>query len=261
MWLSDFRVVLPDRVLPRGSVLLAGGRIAEVADRPVPGAALSGDGLILMPGFVDMHGDMIEREVEPRPNVRMPMELGLRDLDHRLKVAGVTTAYAAVSFNPKSAYGHLRSIEHSKAMLRALKKMRPMLKVDHRVHARLEINNPQALEVVRELIAEGTADLVSLTDHTPGQGQYRDLERLARKTAAEKGLSQEEAARTVRARIAEKQRHAGEVAGQLAAVSALCAEHGIVLASHDDDTVEKVALMADLGATVSEFPVTLEAAR
>jgi alpha-D-ribose 1-methylphosphonate 5-triphosphate diphosphatase len=59
-----------------------------------------GHGLILLPGFVDMHGDMIEREVEPRPNVRMPMELGLRDLDRRLAVSGVTTAYAAVSFNP-----------------------------------------------------------------------------------------------------------------------------------------------------------------
>ena len=33
---------------------------------------------MLMPGMIDMHGDMIEREVEPRPNVPMPMEMGLR---------------------------------------------------------------------------------------------------------------------------------------------------------------------------------------
>lgn len=109
MWLSDIRVMLPDRVIARGSVRIEAGRIAEIAEAPQRGAALLGDGLILMPGFVDMHGDMIEREVEPRPGVPMPMELGLRDLDRRLKVAGVTTAYAAVSFNPKSAYGHLRS--------------------------------------------------------------------------------------------------------------------------------------------------------
>ncbi|ARE38798.1 Metal-dependent hydrolase involved in phosphonate metabolism [Rhodovulum sp. P5] len=261
MWLSDFRVVLPDAVLPRGSVRVEDGAIAEIADSPVPGAALNGEGLILMPGFIDMHGDMIEREVEPRPNVRMPMELGLRDLDRRLKVAGVTTAYAAVSFNPKSAYGHLRSYDHSKAMLRALKEMRGILKVDHRVHARFEINYPKALDVVEELIADGTADLVSLTDHTPGQGQYRDLERLAKKTAQQQGLSHEEAELAVRERIAEKQRHAGDVAATLAAISALCADHGIALASHDDDTVEKVALMHSLGATISEFPVTEEAAR
>ena len=193
MWLSDFRVVLPDAVLDHGALRIEDGTIAEIRDTPVAGAALdggiNGDGLLLMPGFIDMHGDMIEREVEPRPNVKMPMELGLRDLDRRLKTAGVTTGYAAVSFNPKSAYGHLLSYDHSKEMLRALKAMRAILKVDHRVHARFEINYPNALAVVEELIADGTVDLVSLTDHTPGQGQYRDIERLTRRTQAEKGVS------------------------------------------------------------------------
>ncbi|PLL12514.1 alpha-D-ribose 1-methylphosphonate 5-triphosphate diphosphatase [Tabrizicola sp. TH137] len=261
MWLSDFRVVLADRVLPRGSLRIEGETIAEVCDGIVPGAALYGEGLLLMPGFVDMHGDMIEREVEPRPNVKMPMELGLRDLDRRLKVSGVTTAYAAVSFNPKSAYGHLRSYEHSQEMLRALKALRPILKVDHRVHARFEINYPNALAVVEELIADGTVDLVSLTDHTPGQGQYRDLEHLARRTQRDLGLTPEEAEAHIRERIDEKRAHAGDVAATLAAMSGLCAAHGIPLASHDDDTAEKVALMQSLGATISEFPVTIEAAQ
>lgn len=261
MWLSDFRIVLPDRILPRGSLRIDGTTIVELRDVPVATAALHGDGLLLMPGFVDMHGDMIEREVEPRPNVKMPLELGLRDLDRRLKVSGVTTAYAAVSFNPKSAYGHLRSYEHSTDMLRALKALRPILKVDHRVHARFEINYPNALKVVEELIADGTVDLVSLTDHTPGQGQYRDLEHLARRTQRDLGLSAEEAQLHIQDRINEKRAHAGDVAATLAAISALCASHRIPLASHDDDTVEKVALMQSLGATISEFPVTVEAAR
>jgi alpha-D-ribose 1-methylphosphonate 5-triphosphate diphosphatase len=260
MWLSDFRVVLPDRVIPHGSVRVADGRIAEIAETPQPGAACSGGGLILMPGFVDMHGDMIEREVEPRPGVPMPMELGLRDLDRRLKVAGVTTAYAAVSFNPKSAYGHLRSHEHSTGMLRALKAMRAQLKIDHRVHARFEINYPNALAVVEELIADGTVDLVSLTDHTPGQGQYRDLEHLARRTERDHGLTRDAALAHIQGRIDEKRAHAGDVAATLSAMSRLCAVHGIALASHDDDTVEKVALMQSLGAAISEFPVTVEAA-
>jgi alpha-D-ribose 1-methylphosphonate 5-triphosphate diphosphatase len=259
MWLSDFRVVLADRVIARGAVRIEAGRIAEIIEAPQPGAALSGDGLMLMPGFVDMHGDMIEREVEPRPGVQMPMELGLRDLDRRLKVAGVTTAYAAVSFNPKSAYGHLRSYEHSKKMLRALKAQRPQLKIDHRVHARFEINYPNALAVVEELIADGTVDLVSLTDHTPGQGQYRDLEHLARRTEREQGLTRDEALAHIQNRIDEKRANAGDVAATLAAMSRLCAAHGIPLASHDDDTVEKVALMQSLGAAISEFPVTVEA--
>ena len=83
--------------------------IAEIRETPVDDADIDGDGLLLMPGMIDMHGDMIEREIEPRPGVRMPMELGLRDLDRKLANSGITTAYAAVSFSPGSTYGHMRS--------------------------------------------------------------------------------------------------------------------------------------------------------
>ncbi|MDO8985934.1 alpha-D-ribose 1-methylphosphonate 5-triphosphate diphosphatase [Cypionkella sp.] len=260
MWLSDFRVVTPDRVLERGSVRVEAGCIVEVAETPQSGAALSGDGLLLLPGFVDMHGDMVEREVEPRPNVRMPMELGLRDLDRRLAASGVTTAYAAVSFHPGSAYGHIRHFDQTSAIIRALKSMADVLKVDHKVHARFEITFPDALRVVEGLIAEGAVDLVSLTDHTPGQGQYRDIEAHVARVAREKGLSQSDAESEVARRIAQKHSTAGDMAATLRAISATCRAHGVALASHDDDTVEKVALMQVLGAGISEFPVTVEAA-
>ncbi|MBZ4691413.1 MAG: phosphonate metabolism protein [Cereibacter sp.] len=260
MWLSDFRVVLPDDVLERGSVRVEAGRIVEIADAPMPGAALTGGGLLLLPGFVDMHGDMVEREVEPRPNVQMPMELGLRDLDRRLAVSGITTAYAAVSFSPSSTYGHLRSFEHTSAVIRALRAMRGQLLVDHRVHARFEITFPAALEIIESLIAEGSVDLISLTDHTPGQGQYRDLEAHVAKVACEKGLSRDEAAEAVARRIEQKTHPAEVMTRTLRAISETCAAHGVALASHDDDTPAKVALMQSLGAAISEFPVTLEAA-
>ncbi len=260
MWLSDFRVVTPDAVLQRGAVRIEGGKIAEIADAPVPGAALNGDGLLLLPGFVDMHGDMVEREVEPRPNVRMPMELGLRDLDRRLAAGGVTTAYAAVSFHPGSAYGHIRHFDNTSAIIRSLKAMGEMLKVDHKVHARFEVTFPDALRVVEGLIAEGAVDLVSLTDHTPGQGQYRDMEAHVERVAREKGVSLTEAEDEVARRIAEKRSTAGDMAATLQAISDTCRAHGVALASHDDDTAAKVALMHSLGASISEFPVTVEAA-
>lgn len=260
MWLSDFRVVTPDGVLDQGSVRIEAGRIAEIIPVPVTNAALSGQGLLLLPGFVDMHGDMIEREVEPRPNVRMPMELGLRDLDRRLAVAGVTTAYAALSFNPASAYGHIRHFDNTTAIIRTLKAMANVLKVDHRVHARFEITFPDALRVVENLIAEGSVDLVSLTDHTPGQGQYRDLEAHVARIARDKGLSQAEAEEEVSRRIASRRSTAGDMTATLRAISDICSAHGVALASHDDDTVAKVALMQALGASISEFPVTVEAA-
>lgn len=260
MWLSDFRIVLPDGVLEKGALLIEDGVIARIEEGPVSHAAMPGGGLLLLPGFVDMHGDMIEREVEPRPNVKMPMELGLRDLDRRLATAGVTTGYAAVSFNPKSLHGHMRSYDHTKAMLRALAGLRDELSVDHKIHARFEVTFPDALKVIEELIAEGNVDLLSLTDHTPGQGQYRDIEKRVRTMMQVEDLSAEGARSRIDDRIAASAARAGNVETNLRAIAKLCAAHNVVLASHDDDTVAKVALMHDLGAAISEFPVTLEAA-
>ena len=258
LWLSDFRLVLPDAVLDRGSVRIEAGRIAEVREGPIAGAAMEGRGLLLLPGLIDLHGDMIEREAEPRPGVRMPVELVLRDLDRRLAAAGVTTAYAAVSFHRGDGDGGLRSAEHSEGLLRALKAMRGALSVDHRVHARFEVTFPGALATVEALIADGTVDLVSLTDHTPGQGQYRDVERHVAAVAHAQGLPEAEARDRVRRRM---ERGAAGLLATMQALAALCAKHGLRLASHDDDTEEKVALMAGLGAAISEFPVSPEAAR
>jgi alpha-D-ribose 1-methylphosphonate 5-triphosphate diphosphatase len=53
----------------------------------------------------------------------------------------------------------------------------------------------------------------------------------------------------------------GDVLNALQDLSARAQAAGIVLASHDDDTLEKVELVHGLGAALSEFPVTLEAAQ
>lgn len=261
MWLSDFRIVLKDRVIENGALRIEDGVIVEICETPISSADLRGDGMILMAGMIDMHGDMIEREIEPRPNVRMPMEMGLRDLDMKLATSGITTAYASLSFSPGSTYGHMRSYEFTGEMIRAVRAHSNSMLIDHRVHARFEVTFPAALSVVKELIGDGAVDLVSLCDHTPGQGQYRDLDRQAANIAKAKNISLEEAAEQLQRRIREKQETMGDLTATLRAITQYCALHGVPVASHDDDTAEKVALMHNLGANISEFPVTLEAAR
>ena len=260
MWLSDFKIVLADRVIDRGALRIADGLIAEISETPVADADIIGEGLLLLAGMIDMHGDMIEREIEPRPGVRMPMDMGLRDLDMKLATAGITTAYASLSFAPGSTYGHMRSYDFTSAMIRAVVAARPHLLIDHRVHARFEVTFPAALSVVKELVGEGAVDLVSLCDHTPGQGQYRDLDLQAANISKNKGISLEAAAEQLQQRIRDKQETAGDMRATLGAITQYCAMHGVPVASHDDDTVEKVTLMDQLGANISEFPVTLEAA-
>jgi alpha-D-ribose 1-methylphosphonate 5-triphosphate diphosphatase len=250
MWIADLRLVLPDRVVPRGAVRIEDGRIAEVVEEAGRGPAAN---LTLMPGIVDLHGDMIEKEVEPRPDCAFPLDVAVANLDSRLAAAGVTTAYAGVSF--AEGKKGLRSEERAREMVEALARLRADARTDLRVHARFEITNARAEPVMRDLLARGLVDMVSLTDHTPGQGQYRDLEQYIDYVSRAHGHSAEDAEKRARARMAAPP--AWEVAR---AVTELARAQNLPIASHDDDTAAKVAVMRSLGATISEFPVTIEAA-
>jgi len=258
MWLGNFTLVLPNEVVDTGSVRIEDGVIAEIRPEPVAGAAIDGGGRLLMPGFVDLHGDMIEREIAPRPNAQMPIDFGIHELDKKLAAAGVTTAYAAVSFATESVYGHVRSLETTSAVIEGINRLRDNLLIDHRVHARYEITNIGAAPTLERLLKADEIDMVSLTDHTPGQGQYNNIAAYIASISERRAITEEMAAEIVRKRIA--MRDNPEIEVKLKDIVSLALAHGLSLASHDDDSVEKVAEMFDLGVTISEFPVTLPAA-
>ena len=179
-------------------------------------------------------------------------------LDARLAAAGVTTAYAGVSFSRTAVDGQRRSFEHTSAIIRALKDNIQGLRVDHRIHARFDMTYTAAIEALDGLLAAGAVDLVSVMDHTPGQGQYRNVETLIA-NRMKSGLSEDQARAHVARRI-EDAVPAEDVLKNLERISQLCASHGVAMASHDDDTVAKAQLMADIGVVIAEFPVTIEAA-
>ncbi|TDK37076.1 alpha-D-ribose 1-methylphosphonate 5-triphosphate diphosphatase [Rhizobium deserti] len=258
MWLTNFTLVLPNEVVGKGSVRLEDGLIAEIRDELVAGAAMDGEGRLLMPGFVDLHGDMVEREIAPRPNAQMPIDFGIHELDKKLAAAGVTTAYAAVSFATESVYGTVRSLETTSALIEGINRLRDNLLIDHRVHARYEITNIGAAPTLERLLEAGEVDMVSLTDHTPGQGQYNNVEAYIASISERRAISVEMAAEMVQKRIA--MRDNPQIEAKLKDVVALALRHRLSLASHDDDSAEKVADMAALGVTISEFPVTAPAA-
>lgn len=259
MWLSDVCIVLPDRLIQNGAVRLQNGLIAEISQLPVQGG-IRASGHTLFPGFIDMHGDMIELELEPRPRVDFPMAVAIGHLDARLAASGVTTAYAGVSFSRTAKDNERRSFEHTSEIIRALKDNIEGLRVDHRIHARFDMTYTDAIAALDGLLTSGAVDLVSVMDHTPGQGQYRDLEKLIAYRSHGEGVSVEQARAQIEDRIAAAV-PAQQVLENLERVSHLCQRHGVAMASHDDDTVAKAHLMADIGAVISEFPVTLEAAK
>ncbi len=254
MWIYDVKLILSDSIIENGNLRIENGLIAEIVESDGQPS-----GFTVFPGFIDMHGDMIELELEPRPKVDFPIEVAVGHLDARLAAAGVTTAYAGVSFSRTATDGERRSFGHTSAIIQALKDNIKDLRVDHRIHARFDMTYTAALEALDGLLTSGSVDLVSVMDHTPGQGQYRNVESLLA-NRMNSGLSEDRARAHIVRRI-ENAVPAEQILENLRRISDLCRSHGVAMASHDDDTIQKSHLMADIGVVISEFPVTMAAAQ
>jgi alpha-D-ribose 1-methylphosphonate 5-triphosphate diphosphatase len=266
MWLTELQIALPDRLIERGAILIEDGAIARVVEGDAPpmrkGYVVHGEGLLLMPGMIDMHGDMLEGEVEPRPGAHFPMDMAVFELDKRLAACGITTAYAALSFwdGVSGRSTNHRSGEHARRMVTTVHALRAELLVDLRVHARYEVPTPSVAPALAELLDRGMVHLVSLMDHTPGQGQYRDMAQYVAFIAKWRNASPAEVEAETHERIRSTQGNP-QIWRTAADLVAQALAQRLPVASHDDDTPEKIDLMADFSVTVSEFPVTMAAAQ
>ncbi|WP_417328541.1 alpha-D-ribose 1-methylphosphonate 5-triphosphate diphosphatase [Halarcobacter sp.] len=207
----------------------------------------------IAPGIVDLHSDAIEKEIEPRPNATFPVELAVAELDKKLSMAGVTTMFHAIGFeeNPKKK----RSIDLAISQIEKINKANDKhLGVDNYVHARFELSCDEAVEPIKEVISKGMVKLVSLMDHSPGQGQFKSLESFKTYYESYYDLNDDEIQKVIDKKINKNEDKINELI-------AYTKEHNLTLLSHDDDCIEKLDGLLDLGVQISEFPLDLEVAK
>ena len=104
---------------------------------------------------------------------------------------------------------------------------------------------------------------LSLNDHTPGQGQFRDIDGyIARMKAYEltRGTSPLDVDGMLQT-IAKRAADTETLPAILTRLQAEAARTPLVIATHDDDSAQKTEFGYGLGARVGEFPVTVGAAR
>jgi len=257
LYLTHARAVLPDRTLADAAVLLVDGRIEAVCPERAPPGAREIDlgGSLLLPGMIDLHCDALEKEVEPRPHVHFPLDFACAQADRRNAAAGITTVFHALSFASHEL--GVRNNAFAARIAAAVTAWRPHALVDNRVHVRYEITDEDAPPLISELMRDGHAQLLSFMDHTPGQGQFKDVGAFHGYLSGTYG--------TLRAEvdaIVERKRAAAQGAlRRMSELAALARVLGLPIASHDDDTPQKVAMMSALGATISEFPINPDTAR
>ena len=257
--LANARLVLPDRVL-HGRLTLAAGRIVAIADGPqVPAGAVDCAGDIVLPGLIEVHTDNLERHIQPRPGVDWPHDAAILAHDAELAVCGITTVFDAMRVGSVVSDTSANYAKYARGLVSELLALRAagMLRINHLIHLRAEVCSETLIAELDEFGADDAVGLVSLMDHTPGQRQFRDLDKLRAYVCGKHGLSEAGFADHV-ARQTALQARLG--AAHEAATVATARRLGAVLASHDDTTADQVRTSAALGIRLAEFPTTRAAA-
>jgi len=260
-------VILPDAVLSGGAVLVRDGLIAEVAPaasalRQEPEHVVNAEGAYLLPGIVDLHNDGYEYELNPRPNAALPLPLAFATFERRLVSAGVTTEFHAISFMDRPSTGRSVSAAERASGYIATLRQDGFRAVDHQILHRLDVWSPAVLDMVFASVDRMPVRYLSLNDHTPGQGQFRDIAAyIARMKAYEetRGTTPLDVDGMFRT-IAERGADTETLPAIYERLRVEAARQPLVVATHDDDSPEKVDFGWALGARVAEFPVTVEAA-
>ena len=256
---TNATLVLPDETKV-GTLVIKDGLIRDInfENTSIPRAEDLNKNYLL-PGLVEVHTDNLERHCLPRPGVKWPLTAAVLSHDAELAAAGITTVLDAIAVG-----GDIRTNEARATMLldaaNAVKEAvgNNILRIDHHLHLRCEVPMPNVLELFEPFKTEKLVRLVSLMDHTPGERQFVNQEKQRIYYQGKYSMSDDEYEEFVENKkhlqIKYSEKHRQEIAK-------ICRENGIIIATHDDATASHVKEGIALGATISEFPTTVDSAR
>ncbi len=257
-WFRNARIVTADHVFT-GCLKVKDGRIAEIGDDRCRGAGIDFQGDYLLPGLIELHTDHLESHYFPRRAVTWHPGSAVLAYDAQIAAAGITTVFDSFRVGVDEFDVGAQLGDQVALLAEAVRRAADagLLRADHLTHLRCEVPAPDVVDSLSAVLASHPAQLVSLMDHSPGQRQYRDIEKYFIYYFGRSGRSRADLAevaaerqRIGRARALENRPRIVEIARA----------RGIALASHDDTTAEEVALARRDGVTIAEFPTTLEAA-
>ena len=257
-WFRNARIVTADRVFI-GCLKVDYGRIDEIGEHDSRGAGIDFQGDYLLPGLIELHTDHLESHYFPRRAVTWHAGSAVLAYDAQIAAAGITTVFDSLRVGVDEFDVGAQLGDEAALLAEAIRRAADadLLRADHLTHLRCEVAAPNVVDSLHAVLASHSAQLISLMDHSPGQRQYRDLEKYFIYYSGKSGRSRADLAEVA----GERQRIGGiRALENRPRIVEIAKARGIVLASHDDTTAEEVALARCDGVTIAEFPTTLEAA-
>ena len=176
--LTNAKLVLADAII-EGWVAVADGKIAEWGEGIGPERGLDVNGDYVAPGLIELHTDHLEAHIQPRPKVRWDTMSAALAYDAQIAASGVTTVFDSLRIGAASETDALsKYAEEIAATMDEARESRPPPLRTYDPSALRNSDARRRRATQRSFIARRKVHLISLMDHTPGQRQFRDLEKM-----------------------------------------------------------------------------------
>lgn len=249
--LTNARIVTPKENFT-GSVEIENGIINSIIKDKFYSEGIDLKGQWLIPGCIDIHTDYLEKELYPRASAAFPLPFALHFMDARAAACGITTVFSAVSFSDNEEKN--RSLSEAMELSRQIDQTRHSLLVRHFLHARIDPNSNGILDYLEPMKQLESLYLVVYNDQIPGERQFTMEQQIEMRSKAY-GINADAAMEMLQRKIDRTK----NINNREQIYQAF--KDRYILGSHDDTTIDHVEEGKFYGATLSEMPTTLAAAR
>lgn len=261
--LINGKIITENSILKNNILRIHAGYIDKIVDyneNMEYGDIIDCTGKFIMPGLIDIHSDVIENIIVPRKGVVFNNYTALCEIDKELANQGITTMYHSISIANSTICNRKRtlSVNQMIAIGDDISKYSEEMLINHRFHARLELNTIEAYPEILKRLKNGVIHELSLMNHTPGQGQYSSLEVFKVEIRKQYG---DISAKRVDEIIRECQNKPLLSQIQIQNILKIAQKNNIPIAFHDVELEMQLRFMKENGIKICEFPLNLDIAK
>ncbi len=261
--LINGKIVTEDTILENSVIRIKSGYIDKIVDRNEDmeyGEIVDCTGKLIMPGLIDIHSDVVENIIVPRKGIVFSNYTALSEVDKELASQGITTMYHSISVANSTICNRKRtlSVKQMIAIGDDISKYHTEMLINHRFHARLELNTIEAYSPILERLKRGVIHELSLMNHTPGQGQYSSLEVFKAEIRKQYGDISSERVNEI---ICECQNKPLLSQYQIQELLRVAQECNIPIAFHDVENETQLKFMKENKISICEFPLNIDIAK
>lgn len=230
------KIVMPNEVINNGCVLIKNGIIEcieECSKSYVRSdcTVFDAKGKWLLPGIVDLHSDSINKEMEPKRDIFMPLKMAFFSLENRLLLHGITSIFHSIEFSDEAT--DTNTFNRIISNIKGINNLKRYGLLRHFINVRYDITSKRFCSSLMDMIDSNNINLISLIDNTNSVENHQiDVENIKD----------------------------SQIVDFIDLLSEKSKKLKIPMASRYDDSHEKISTMKSKGVTISEFPVDVKVA-